>query len=169
MIFIDFVLGGLLLYGLIRGLWNGFFIELASLLSLLIGIWAAIHFSHLVKAIIGSHVSWNPNTIQVVAFALTFILVLVGISLLAKIFTKLASFAGLGLFNKLLGGIFGVLKMTLIISISLNLFTKLNGDGRFISNETAGKSMFYNPILKTAVLIYPSIEELFSEIKAKAF
>lgn len=169
MVFIDFLLGGLLLYGLLRGIWNGFFIELASLLSLLIGIWAAIHFSHLAGSVISDYVSWNPTTVQIVAFGLTFVLILIGISLLAKVFTKLASFAGLGLFNKLLGGLFGLLKMTLIISISLNLFAKWNGDGRLLSIEKTEKSIFYNPILNTASVIYPSIEEWFSEIRSKTF
>ena len=42
---IDLILGGILLYGLIKGLWKGLFIELASLVSLLLGIYLAIKFS----------------------------------------------------------------------------------------------------------------------------
>lgn len=164
MVFIDFLLGGLLVYGLVRGIWNGFFVELASLLSLLIGIWAAIKFSHLMQSLISGHVAWHPKTIQIVAFALTFVLVVVGISLLAKVFTSIANFAGLGIFNKILGGFFGLLKMTLIISISLNLFAKLTDYG-LIEKETGDASLFYNPIRKTAALVYPSLEEAFADLR----
>ena len=163
MVFIDILLGALLVYGVIRGIWNGFFVELASLLSLLVGIWVAFKFSNIMRAIIEGHVSWNPRTIQVVAFALTFIVVVVSISLLAKIFTKLASFAGLGLFNKMAGGVLGLVKMTLIISVTLNLFAEINSGEGLVSHETTKKSFFYNPIRKTAAWIYPSIAEWFSE------
>lgn len=165
--FIDLLLGGLLVYGFIRGIWNGFFVEFASLVSLLIGIWAALKFSHLMRTIIETHVSWNPKTIQVIAFALTFIAVVVGISLLAKVLTKVVSFAGLGLFNKLLGGFFGILKMILIISVMLNVFVKLNSENTLLSEDTANESIFYNPIRKTAAFIYPSLEEWFEQAKQK--
>ncbi|HLA55978.1 MAG TPA: CvpA family protein [Flavobacterium sp.] len=168
MAFLDIVLGILLLYGLIRGIWNGFFVEFASLVSLLVGIYVAIKFSNLTKNIIAPHVSWNPKTIQVVAFALTFILVVIGISLLAKVFTSIANFAGLGIFNKLLGGLFGFVKMVLILSVTLSLFAKINSGNAFAKKETLDKSLFYNPILKTAAWIYPSLESWYADLKPEA-
>lgn len=166
--FLDVILGGLLLYGFIRGIWNGFFVELASLLSLLVGIYVAIKFSHFMTAMVGNHVSWNPKTIQISAFILTFILVVVAISFLAKILTNIASFAFLGWLNKLAGGIFGVLKTALIISISLKLFQKINTNNTFAEKETLDNSVFYNPIQKISAAIYPSIEEWFFDLKSKA-
>lgn len=168
MSFLDIILGGLLLYGFIRGIWNGFFVELASLLSLLVGIYMAIKFSHLMNALISSHVSWSPKTIKVVAFALTFIVVVIAISLLAKFFTTIANFASLGLINKLAGGIFGVLKTVLIISISLKLFQKINSSNTFASKETLDNSLFYNPILKVSEVVYPALEEWFTNLKSEA-
>lgn len=167
--FLDIFLGVLLVYGLIRGLWNGFFVELASLVSLLLGIFIAIKFSYLMKAYLENHVSWNPKTVQVFAFALTFILVVVSVSLLAKIFTKLADFAALGLFNKLLGGIFGVLKTILLLSVFLNLFEKINSDHTFADKETLDRSVFYHPVQKVSKFIYPSIEEWFTAFKSESF
>jgi len=167
--FLDIFLGVFLIYGLIRGLWNGFFVELASLVSLLLGIFIAIKFSHLMKGLIDSDGSWNPKTVQVTAFALTFILVVVGVSLLAKIFTKLADFAALGLFNKLLGGVFGVLKMILLLSVFLNLFEKINANNTFAEKETLDKSIFYHPVQKVSKFIYPSIEEWFTAFKSESF
>ena len=162
MAFVDIILGGMLAYGLVRGIWNGFFIELASLLSLIAGIWAAIKFSHLTRAIIESHLSWNPKTITTVAFILTFILVVVGITILAKAMTAMASLSGLGIFNKLFGGVFGVIKMALIVSVTLNVFNKINGGGHFVDKQTIDNSLFYNPIVKIAAKIYPAIEEWYA-------
>ena len=166
--FIDFFLGALLIYGIVRGIWNGFFVEFASLVSLLVGIYAAIKFSYLIRAIIEGNVSWNPKTVQIAAFALTFILVVVGISLLARFLTTAVSFAGLGIVNKIFGGVFGLVKMTLIISISLNLFARLNSGVAIVSEETTEKSMLYNPIRKSAARIFPTLEEWFTELKKQA-
>jgi membrane protein required for colicin V production len=157
--FLDIILGGLLLFGLVRGIWKGFFVELASFFSLLIGIYIALKFSYLVKSIIGSHVSWNPKTIQITAFVLTFIVVVVGIYLLAKFFTTVADFAFLGWMNKLGGGVLGVLKTVLIVGIVLNIFLKINYNHFLAKQETLDKSLFFNPIQKVSAFIYPSIED----------
>ena len=167
MSFLDIVLGGLLLFGFINGLRNGFFAELASLLSLLAGIYFAIKFSLVVKEILVKIVSWNPNTIRVFAFVLIFISVVLVISLLAKFLTGVANFAQLGLFNNLGGGLFNVLKTVLILSVFLNLFEKINFNHTLAKKETTDKSLFYNPIQKTAAYLYPSIEKWYDDMKKK--
>lgn len=163
--FLDIILGGFLIYGFIRGLWRGFFVELASLLALFIGIFVAIKFSYLMKSLIENHVHWSAKSIQITAFAVTFILVVTGIFLLAKFFTTIANFASLGLINKLFGGVFGVIRIILILSISLNLFQKVNVNYTFAEKTTIEKSIFFNPILKMATLIYPTLEDWFKDIK----
>ena len=165
MSYLDIFIGVLLIYGLIRGFWNGFFIELASFISLILGIYIAIKFSYLMKSSIGSHVSWSPKTIQIVAFIITFILVIVGISLLAKFLTKMANFASLGIVNKLAGSFFGLLKMVLILSVSLKMFQKINFDYQFAAKTTLDHSLFFNPIQNVSTAIYPSIQDGFKVIK----
>ena len=98
------------------GFYRGFFFSLDYiLLSSLLLIMSIILFSNR-----------HQNTIQIVAFIITFILVVIGISLLAKFLTKMANLASLGIVNKVTGGVFGLLKTILILSISLNLFQKIN-------------------------------------------
>ncbi len=157
--FIDIIIGGFLLYGFLRGIWNGLFVELASFLSLLVGIWAALKFSNTLSIWLQTMVSWSPKTIMIVSFALTFILVFIAITMLAKVFTTLFSFAGLGIFNKILGGVFGIFKMILIVGVSLGIFEKVNFANHFAERETLEKSLFYLPVLNTATSIYPSLQE----------
>ncbi|MNK21310.1 colicin V production protein [compost metagenome] len=161
---IDIVLGGLLLYGLVKGLWKGLFSELASLVSLLVGIYVAVKFSGFVGKMLEGHVN-NPKYISITAFAITFIAVVIGIILLAKVFTKLADFSGLGLINRIMGGFFGFLKMVLILSVSLNFFLKINSNNLFAEKETLDNSLFFNPILKVSNTIFPVLEEWFKEYK----
>jgi membrane protein required for colicin V production len=92
-------------------------------------------------------------------------LVVIGVHLLAKIFTKIADFAFLGWVNKLAGGIFSVLKTALLIGIFLNLVQKININNQFISKEKQEKSIFYKPILTTTAFLMPMLTRWIDDIK----
>ena len=62
---IDIVLGVLLLFGLIRGLMKGLFVELASLVALVLGVWGAIHFSFYAAEFIQARTEWGEKTINI--------------------------------------------------------------------------------------------------------
>ncbi|MFM2369151.1 MAG: hypothetical protein RL619_1451 [Bacteroidota bacterium] len=165
MSFLDIVLGGLLAYSFYNGIKNGLFVELASLVSLIVGIYFAIKFSSLIKEILTGLIHWNPHTIQVIAFVLTFILVISVISLTGKFLTGIADFAYLGWINKLGGGFFRALKTVLILGIVFAVFEKINYHNIIAKKETLDKSLFYNPIQKTARFMYPSIEKWYDGLK----
>ncbi|WP_396168929.1 CvpA family protein [Flavobacterium sp.] len=167
MSFLDIFLGVILILGLFQGIKNGLFVELASLVSLILGIYLAIKFSFLARVMLSAIVHWNPKTIQISAFIITFLVVVIGISLLAKFLTSVADFAQLGVINNLGGGFFRLLKTILILSIFLNLFEKINFNNTFARKETLDKSLFYRPIQKTAGFIYPSIEKWYDDLKRK--
>ena len=166
--FLDIILCALLVFAFYKGVINGLFVELASLISLLLGIYFAIKFSFIMKEILMGFVKWNPNTIQIVAFALTFIVVVIGIHLLGKFLTGIANFAFLGWLNKLGGGFFRVLKTVLIVSIVFSVFEKINYNNFLAKKETLDNSIFFNPIQKIAGYIFPSIKKGYEEIKKKA-
>lgn len=165
--FLDIILGVLLAFAFYKGLKNGLFVELASLVSLLAGIYFAVKFSSFIRDILMGYVKWNPNTIQVVAFILTFIAVVVLVTILGKFLTGIADFAFLGWLNKLGGGFFRVLKTILIISIVFAVFEKINYNNILAKKETLDNSLFYNPIQKTAGFMYPSLKKWYSSLKKK--
>ena len=107
---IDIVLGALLLFGLVRGFMKGLFVEIASLLALVLGVYGAIHFSDFAASFLNSRVDWDEKYINIVAFAITFVVIVLAIVLAGKALTKLADFAALGILNKLLGGVLVSLK-----------------------------------------------------------
>jgi membrane protein required for colicin V production len=154
---IDIVLGGLLLFGLIRGVMKGLFVEIASLVALVLGIYGAIHFSGFATEFLQSKVDWNDKTINIVAFAVTFVIIVLTISLAGKALTKLADFAALGILNKLLGGVFGAIKIGLILSVLLIVFDKMNNTLPFMEKEDLEESMLYEPVKSLAPLVFPSI------------
>ncbi|OCB77282.1 CvpA family protein [Flavobacterium crassostreae] len=163
--FLDIVLGALLVYALYKGLRNGLFAELASLLSLVLGIYLAIKCSHFVKEYLVKAFSWSSKYVEIMAFALTFLAIVIGIHLLAKVFTKIMDFAFLGWINTLAGGLLSVLKTILLLSVVCNLFQKINLNNMLVKEETFEQSLLYNPIQKTARFIYPSLEKWYSDFK----
>ena len=167
MSFLDIILGSLLAFAFYNGIKKGLFVELASLISLVIGIYVALKFSYLIRSIIETQVSWSPKYIELVSFGLTFFGVVIGIHTLAKVFTGIADFAYLGWLNKLGGATFSVLKTVLMLSIVINLFQKININNFIAKKETLDNSMFYNPIQEISEFIYPSLNKWYKDIKAK--
>ena len=153
----DIIIAALLLFGFVRGLMKGLFVEVASLVALVGGVYGAIHFSYFIGNFLKESVSWKEEYITLAAFAATFVVIIIVIALVGKMLTKLADFAALGIINKILGGVFGALKIGLILSVIFIFFGKMNDTIPFIKKETLDESILYEPVRKIAPIIFPSI------------
>ena len=131
----DIVIAALLIFGFVRGVMKGLFVEVASLAALIGGVYGAIHFSYFIGDFLKEAVSWSQEYISLAAFAGTFIIIIVTISLLGKMLTKLADFAALGIINKILGGVFGAIKIGLILSVVFIFFGKMNDTIPFVKMQ----------------------------------
>ncbi|MGJ8591672.1 MAG: CvpA family protein [Aquaticitalea sp.] len=163
---LDIVLGALILFGLVRGLMKGFFVELASVVALVAGVYGAIHFSNYAVTFIDDNSQWDEKTVNIVAFAVTFIIIVLVIALAGKALTKLADFAALGIVNKLLGSLFGALKMALILSVVLNIFDSMNRAIPLTDEKSVEDSMLYSPVKSLVPLIFPIILEKKKELES---
>lgn len=152
----DIVIAALLGFGFIRGLFKGLFVEVASLVGLVAGVFGAMHFSYFAGDFLSEHLDWEENYISLSAFALTFIGIVIIITLAGKILTKIADFAALGFLNKILGGIFGFLKIALILSVVFSFFIKITNNIPFLSEEEIEKSVLVTPIKNIAPILFPS-------------
>lgn len=161
--YLDIVLGAFLLFGLIRGFMKGLVIEVASLIAFIAGLYCAIHFAFYAADFLKGSVSWEESTINLVAFAITFICVALLIYLLGRILTKAAEAVALGLTNRFLGAVFGFLKIGLILSALLIFFQSTNNLIKFVDQKVLDESILYEPITATGKLIFQSFIE--SEIK----
>lgn len=163
----DIIITALLLFGFISGLFKGLFVEVASFVALIAGIFGAIKFSHFIREFLATRVSWDEKYITLLSFAISFIIIVIAISLLGKLFTKIADFASLGILNKLLGGIFGVLKIGLILSVVLIIFSKLNNKIPFLSAEQQEDAVLYEPLKNLAPTIFPQFVKVEDGEKGK--
>src|SRR5690606_7692052 len=123
---LDIIIGLLLLYGLYKGIRNGLFVELASLIALIAGLYGAIHFSYIVGEYLSKNMEWNERYVNTTSFLITFILIVLVVNMAGKLLTKIADFAMLGLLNKIAGGIFGALKVAVILGALLIFFDRTN-------------------------------------------
>lgn len=156
--YIDIILATLLIWGLVRGFGKGLFSSLASLVALVVGLYVAVHFSDMVGSYFFPDTSEDNHTsIKLASFAITFVLVIILVTLAGKILTKIADFASLGILNKILGAVFGVLKMAFIASAILMLVDAGNRSLNFFKQETLDQSYLYEPIRKIAPIVLPKI------------
>ena len=80
-----------------------------------------------------------------------------------KALTKIADFAALGLVNKILGGVFGLLKFGLILSVILLVFSKLNKTIPFVAEEEQNNSVLYEPVKNLAPMLFPGFVKVAEE------
>jgi len=165
--YLDIVLGGLLIIGLVRGIIKGLFVELASLVAIIAGIYGAIRFSFYVGDFLQEKVNIEPQYIKLIAFVITFIAIILGISILGKLLTKVAKFAALGLFNRILGGVFGLLKFAFISSAIIMFIGPLNTALGIVKTEVLENSILYKPVQAIAPAVYPTIMKKYEEHKGK--
>jgi membrane protein required for colicin V production len=152
---LDIILAVILIFGFVRGLSRGLFVEVASLLALILGIYGAIHFSFFAGNILANYVDWDERYITITSFVITFIIIVVAISMVGKFLTKVADFASLGMLNKLLGGVFNVLKSALVLSILLLILHRFSDNIPFFDEEDQEESVLYEPIKDFAPALFP--------------
>ena len=156
--YIDIILLLPLLYGAYRGFSRGLIIEVATLLGLLLGVYIAIKFSGYTEDFLRDFLNLSSESLSYVALGVTFLIVVVAISLLGKMLTKLIDIISLGMVNKLLGTVLGTAKYFVFLCIALFIIEALDGKFHFINEEVKEKSLLYNAFLTFAQRMYNMIK-----------
>ena len=115
--YIDIILSLILFYGLFKGFTRGLIIEAASLLSIIIGILGALTFTPIMENLLSYFFSDEKLPSSIILFTASLILIVLSVNIFARNLTKFIKMVSLGGINKVLGGIFGVSKYILLISI----------------------------------------------------
>lgn len=153
---IDVVLGAILLIAFYVGYKKGLFVALAGLIGLIAGVYGAIYFLGYAAGYIAGWFDWSEQTVNLVAFAVTFLAIVFLISAAGKFLTKIADFAMLGIINKLLGGAFNAIKYVFIVSV-IFMFVDASETYSIMSEEKRESSVLYGPVASLGPLILPHI------------
>ncbi|HET9570491.1 MAG TPA: CvpA family protein [Bacteroidales bacterium] len=157
MVWIDVVIGLLLILDLLKGVKRGFVSEAGTIIGILAGFFLASSLgnttAHFLLPICGHSPQWSG----VLGFLMTFLIVLVLILILSKVFESFLKALSLGWMNKLAGGFFCFLRGILVLSIVLNLYQAVDKDCSLIGKEKVKASVFYKPIRNFASSIFPTV------------
>jgi len=148
--YLDIIIFCILGLLVINGIRKGFILSLATLVALVLGIWAAIHFSGYMSNLLVKTVHSSRNWLSILSYVLTFLLVVIGVIIIAKLMEKVVKTVGLGIANRVIGGLFGLLKGILGVSFLLFILVRFDPKEILITHKT-----------KETSFCYPYIEKVF--------
>lgn len=138
---------------------KGFILEVFGLLALVAGIYGGIHFSDGVAGWMKESLEWNSEYLPVIAFAATFIAIVVGVHLLARALSRVAKMAALGGINRAAGVAFSVVKVLLITSMVLYVLNGLDDKFKLVPDDLKSESLLYGVYMETAMTLMPALEQ----------
>lgn len=155
--YIDLIILVPILFGLYKGFTKGLILSLATMLGLILGIYGGVKFSHLTSKFLFDEFEID---IPLVAFAVTFLVIMIGMYFLGKLLSKFVDVLALGIFNKIAGAIFGGGKVVIVLAVVLLFFENANSTFHFIEEEVIQKSQLYGYLKETSTIVFPYFEEL---------
>ena len=156
---VDIVLVVLIVGAAINGFTKGFFVELASIASLILGIWAAVEFSGFVQLWLSKYLTWSHDAMRLASFILIFVFVVIVVHLIATLTEKFVKAIALSIFSRLAGAIFGAIKAAFIISLLMIVVSKIEDfTVTIIPEKSKAESRFYGPIENMAPNILPFLK-----------
>lgn len=155
---IDIVLIVILVIGAIAGYKKGFLSELFTLLGIILGVLAGFKLMGAAMLMLDEHYDINEKVLPYVAFAVVFLTVVVGITLLGKAFKTSLEKTVLGGIDKLCGGLLGIVKAAFMASVLIWLFTSLN---IFAPASFTEDAWLYPTIARLAPAVTSWIGEIF--------
>ena len=163
--YFDLVIAILLLWSAYRGFSKGFLIMAASLAALVLGVWGAIRFSDLTAGFLVQNLNLQGKYTALIAFAITFIGIVIGVHLIARAMDKLVKAVALGIVNRIAGLAFAVLRTAFLISIVLVILNSIDQRAPFIPDDHKDNSLLYKPLSRFAPSIFPYLN--FEDIKGR--
>ncbi|PVX52520.1 membrane protein required for colicin V production [Balneicella halophila] len=165
MVWIDIVLLIIILWFAYKGFRNGFIVELTTFAALILAIWGALKYRLFTTEFLHDKLGMQGDYLPFLSFVITFLVILVAVSIIGKVITQALHIAQLGILNRLLGLIFGLLKIGIILSLVVNGLDRVNKDKQIVKQKTINDSYLYYPLNGFAGVIYEFADEHFDEVK----
>lgn len=151
---IDIVFLILLAFGSIRGFMKGFIYEVAMLGALVVCYFLGFKMAAYVATFLFKSFGGSPQVLHFVSYSIVWIGVSIAAWFLAKLFEGLVKVVALGVFNKIAGGIFGMLKHAFLIGLFLYFFNKADQHFNWMTADKKAESIFYYPLLKIGQIVF---------------
>ena len=139
-----------LIYGAYKGYKRGFIMSLFMLLAVIVGLYAAFHFTDVIVDYGMKHFEWTSKYISPITFLSLFLVVGAGIYFGGKVLESVIKLAKLSVFNSLAGALLGLLQWTYFVGSLLLMLISFDQKEKIISKETKQHSLIL-PVM-TSVL-----------------
>lgn len=153
--YIDIILLIVWLIAIIEGIVKGLIKQIFGILALILACYCSYRFSGFAAEKLSLWFDWQGNGVTIVAFVVTFLVVLLGVSLLGHLLDRIARLALLGWLNKILGAIFGLVKWSLLLVILVYLLGLVDKMIPFLPKEEMESSVLFPIIEKIASALTP--------------
>ena len=100
------------------------------------------------------YVDLDPKIVQGICFLILFIGIVYGISLLAKMITKTLQIIALGLLNRVMGGLFGLIKWLVIISSLILVINQIESIISLVPQAYIAESIAYTYFVDLGILLF---------------
>lgn len=154
----DIVIIILLALGAVSGFKKGLITSAAGLLALLLGVWGGLKFSYIIGNWLADHTEFSERTIAIISFIVIFIVIVSLVNMVGKGLSKLVESIDLGMWDKVFGIAFGIIKAAFILSVLIAIINAYNPLNFAIKTETKEKSLFYKPIAPIAPKIFKQLD-----------
>jgi len=138
----------ILIYGSYKGFKNGIVSELLSFFGILLGIYLSKTYYLSVDKYLVTVFDSTNQLVSLISVILIFTLTIILSKILSKLITKALNIMALGLLNKLIGSVFGLLKYLLILCIITFIFSKANDLFVFIEANKIEETQIFSKIQK---------------------
>lgn len=168
--FIDVALAIPLLLAAFRGFRKGLIIEVATLVGLIAGLFAGYYGAERVADMLRESIDVKASTLHGISFLIAFLAVLFGVYLLGKVLEKAVDLVALGLANKALGAVFGLMKIGLLLSVLIYFLNAAFGRDGWLPQEQVRRAVLYPVVADMAAWLVPEMSQksLFERAREQA-
>ena len=157
--FLDIIFIVPLLFALYRGFKKGLIHMIGSLVALLLGIIGAIKLRPVFAALLDSVFNIAPEHLNVIAFAVAFVAIVLLVHIVAFLVDKLIKAVALNFVNRLLGMAFGLVVTAFVISMILWPVNEVNKGKQIIKPNHIEGSLLYKPLSAFAPAVFPYLKK----------
>ncbi len=149
---------------IVSGISKGFVSQAVQVVAIILGAWAAFHFSSGICSWLSQYLTIDQTVLKVIAFVLVIIVISIILNLLGNALTRLLHALSLGWFNGILGVLFGIIKVGIILGLLIMVFEGLNSSLQLVGSASLDDSKVYVMLRDLTETVFPYLKGLVAGI-----
>lgn len=157
---IDIIVLVIYIPALVMGIRRGLVEQAAAIISIILGVWAAFHFSSIACQWLEQYIDVSASLLNVISFSAILIAVILVLMLIAKAISGVIRLIMLGWLNRLLGAVFATFNTALALGIAFILLNTVNTNLEIVDKSYLDNSIFFHPLKDFAYVVFPYLKDL---------